>query len=155
MRTTSLSLSSLVLLSSAIGLLLSVAAFAADTVYKWKDSSGQSHYSQSPPVGQKYETITTNGSAPASSSTSASAPGASAPAAPSSTKKVASTNVPAGLALHQKNCATARGNVATLTNNPTANLDTKGTGKPSPVSAKDRAAELARANQMVTQYCGQ
>jgi hypothetical protein len=151
MRTPNLPLSSLVLLSSAIGLLLSVAAFAADPVYKWKDSSGQSHYSQSPPPGVKYETITPIG---VTTTTEAPASAASAPAPAASAKMPAPTHVSPGLALHQKNCATARNNLALLTSHPTANIDSKGTGRPSRVTPEQRAAELERANQLVAQYCG-
>ena len=30
----------------------------ATTVYKWTDSSGQAHFSNTPPKNQKYETVT-------------------------------------------------------------------------------------------------
>ena len=145
MRSPNLPLSSLILLSSAIGLLLSLDASAADPVYKWKDSSGQSHYSQAPPVGQKYETITPTGTVSTESSATASTP----TPIPASTKSSART------ALEQRNCDTARSNAALLASYPNANLDIKGTGKPAPVSSSQRTAEIARANQQVLQFCGQ
>jgi hypothetical protein len=150
MRTPSLPLPSLVLLSSAIGLIVSASAIAADPVYKWKDSSGQSHYSQSPPQGQKYETIMPTGVTPTDTSASASAP---APA--TSIRLAASAKTPAMQAFRQKNCEAARSNVAVLASHPTADIDAKGTGKPARVTPAQRSAEVDRANQQVTLYCGQ
>ena len=151
MRTPNLPLSSQIVLSCAIALLVSTAAAAAEPVYKWKDSNGQSHYSQTPPPGQKYETITPAGvTANASSATAASA----SPSASTSTKLAAPATVSPGLTLHQKNCTTALNNVAVLKSNPTADLDTKGTGRPVRVTPEQRATELDRANKLVTQYCG-
>ncbi len=144
MRISNPSLPSLLLLSSAIGLLATAGALAADPVYKWKDSSGQSHYSQSPPEGQKYETITPAGG----SSTESAAWASSSTPIPTSTRSSART------ALEQKNCDTARSNAALLAGHPSANLDTKGTGKPAPVSSAERTAAIAHANQQVIQFCG-
>ncbi|HEV2607557.1 MAG TPA: DUF4124 domain-containing protein, partial [Xanthomonadaceae bacterium] len=117
--------SSILMLMVAIGLLASAGTMAADPVYKWVDAKGQSHYSQSPPQGQKYETITPSGD----STTSPSPPGtytsqttAAAPAKPTAPHP--------NLAMRLKNCETARSNVAALTNNPTAPIDTSGAGKP-------------------------
>jgi hypothetical protein len=134
----------------------SSAALATDAVYKWKDANGQSHYSQSPPPsGTKYETISpVSGPSPAAVADAA-ARSDKAPATTSTSFKpaeVATSN--SSKALREKNCATAKANVATLSNYPYANLDTKGTGQPAPTNADQRAAEVARANQMVTQYCG-
>jgi hypothetical protein len=140
--------SSILMLLVAIGMLAYAGAMAADPVYKWKDASGQSHYSQTPPQGQKYETITPTGE----STTSPSTPGTyssqttgAAPAAPTKTGP--------NLAMRLKNCETARSNVAALTNNPTAPIDTKGTGQPAQVTPAVRTAELDRAKQQVSQYC--
>jgi hypothetical protein len=40
-------------------LMLTPLLLAAGTTYKWTDADGQVHYSDTPPVGQKYETVTT------------------------------------------------------------------------------------------------
>ena len=150
------SATSLALLACSLAL-ASSAAIAADAVYKWKDANGQSHYSQSPPPsGTKYETINPIGgpsSAPAAATVSTA--GSSAAPAPASTafKPAETRNSEASSALRQKNCATAKANAATLQNNPGANTYSAG-GKSEAMSAERRAAELARANQMVTQYCG-
>jgi len=137
-----------ILVLVAIGLLASAGSMAADPVYKWKDATGQSHYSQTPPQGQKYETIT-----PAGDST----PSPSTPGTYTSQTTGAAPTAPAAphpnLAMRLKNCETARSNVAALTNNPTASIDTKGTGQPAPVTPAVRAAELDRAKQQVSQYC--
>ena len=146
MRSSNLSLSSLILLSSAIGLLMSLDASAADPVYKWKDSSGQSHYSQAPPEGQKYETINPHDSSKTSSPASNGSP-------PASTGPAEAATSPSSQALRQRNCATARKNLETLTNSANTSLDTSGSGRPARITPEVRAAEIERANQMVTQYC--
>ena len=139
--------SSILMMLVVIGLLACAGAMAADPVYKWKDAKGQSHYSQSPPEGQKYEVIT-----PAGETTSVSpTPGTSTP--PAATKPATPAVAHPNLAMRLKNCDAARGNVATLTNNPTAPIDAKGTGKPAQVTPAVRAAELDRAKQQVSQYC--
>lgn len=149
MRTPSLALWYPALLLFATGLLAGAVASAADPVYKWKDSNGHSHYSQTAPQGQKYETIT-----PASvTTTSSTASANSAPAPASTTHAAMSTRVTAIQAFRQKNCQTAHNNAALLASNPTANLDTLGTGKPAAVTSAQRAAAMDRANQQVTQFC--
>lgn len=151
MRIPSLPLSYPALLLLAASLLAGPAASAADPIYKWKDSSGHSHYSQTAPVGQKYETITPAGVTSTSSTASAN----SAPAPASTAHAAMSANVSAGRAFRQKNCETARSNVAVLNSHPTANIDAKGTGRPVRVTPQQRAAELELSNQMVAKYCGQ
>jgi len=137
-----------ILLLVVTGLLACANAMAAEPVYKWKDAKGQSHYSQSPPQGQKYETITPAGDSTPSPSPPGTYTSQSAPAAPEKP-----TPPHPNLAMRLKNCETARSNVAALTNNPTAPIDTKGTGQPAPVTPEVRAAELDRAKQQVSQYC--
>jgi hypothetical protein len=140
--------SSILMLLVAIGLLASAGTMAADPVYKWKDANGQSHYSQTPPQGQKYETITPSGE----TTTSPSAPGTYS-SQTTGAVPAASTAPHPNLAIRMKNCETARSNVAALTNNPTAPIDTKGTGQPVQVTPAVRTAELDRAKQQVSQYC--
>ena len=139
---------SMFLILAVIGLLACANTMAADPVYKWKDAKGQSHYSQTPPPGQQYETITPSGESTPSPSTPGTYTTQAAPAAPTPP-----TKPHPNLAARLKNCDTARSNVATLTNNPTAPIDTKGTGKPTDVTSDQRAAELAHAKQQVSQYC--
>ena len=140
--------SSMFLMLAVIGLLACANTMAADPVYKWKDAKGQSHYSQTPPPGQKYETITPSGESIPSPSTPGTYTSQAAPPAPAGPAKPSPN-----LAVRLKNCDTARSNVAALTNNPTAPIDTKGTGKPAQVTPDQRAAELAHAKQQVSQYC--
>jgi hypothetical protein len=137
-----------ILLVVAIGLLAWASAMAADPVYKWKDAKGQSHYSQSPPQGQKYEIISPLGESTPSPSTPGTYTSQAAAAVP---EKPAAPHP--NLAMRLKNCETARSNVAALTNNPTAPIDTSGAGKPAPVTPEVRTAELNRAKQQVSQYC--
>ena len=66
------------------GAILATTPSAADPVYKWVDSTGHSHYSQTPPEGQKYQTITPVGTVtdnPASTGAAASTPERGKPAA--------------------------------------------------------------------------
>jgi len=137
-----------ILLSVAIGLLASASTMAADPVYKWKDATGQSHYSQSPPQGQKYEIIS-----PLGDSTPSPSPPGTYSSQTTGAAQAAPTTPHPNLAMRLKNCETARSNVAALTNNPTAPIDTKGTGKPVDVTPAVRSAELDRAKQQVSQYC--
>lgn len=144
----SLAKSSILMLLFAIGVLAYAGAMAADAVYKWKDAKGQSHYSQTPPQGQKYETITPAGDSTPSPSTPGTYSSQTTGAAPAASAKPSPN-----LAMRLKNCETARSNVAALTNNPTAPIDTSGAGKPAPVTPAVRSAELDRAKQQVSQYC--
>ena len=145
---------SLVVLACALAF-VSSAAIAVDAVYKWKDANGQSHYSQSPPPsGTKYETITPIG-APASSSDSDSA----APASGSTSFKspTQSDNTTARQTYRQKNCTTARANLALLNANPSAGAVSKsgsGPGGSSTPAAQPHAEAVAKASQQVDLYCG-
>jgi len=139
---------SIPMLMIAFGLLVSATTMAADPVYKWKDAKGQSHYSQQPPQGEKYETITPAGDSIVSPSTPGTYTSQAAPAAPEKP-----TPPHPNLAMRLKNCETARSNVAALTSNPTAPIDASGAGKPVAVTPEVRAAELDRAKKQVSQYC--
>ena len=140
-----------------------VSTAAADAVYKWKDANGQSHYSQSPPPsGTKYETISPTGVGAAASSTYESA--VQAPASGSTAFKPVeqSDNTAARLAYRQKNCETARANLALLNASPTSGAIIKpaasgsgyNAGGPAANAVQPHAASVAHASQQVDQFCG-
>ena len=138
--------SSIVLSIVAIGLLAGSSALANDPVYKWKDANGQSHYSQQPPDGVKYETISTSGLTTANSTPTAAsgATGAQASAAGATTP---------GQAARQKGCEAAQKNVDTFTNAGAVTMDVNGDGKPVALSPSQQTEQLALAKQQVAVYC--
>lgn len=134
--------SSIVLSIVVVGLLAGTSALAGDPVYKWKDANGQSHYSQQPPDGIKYETISTSGVS-TSNATAAAAPGAAA-AQPGTTP---------GQIARQKSCEQAQKNVDTFTNSAAVAMDVNGDGKTVALSADQQAQQLSLAKQQVTVFC--
>jgi hypothetical protein len=129
------------------GLILAAAASAADPVYKWTDRAGHTHYSQTPPQGQKYQTIVPVSPAPATP-----APAADAATDSKATPK-ASEPTPAQVA-RQKLCETARNNVQVLANQPLVEMDIGGTGKSQRLTPAQQTEQLDKARQQVGTYCG-
>lgn len=129
------------------GVLLAGVASAVDPVYKWSDSSGRSHYSQTPPEGQKYQTITPSGTT--------SSPVAPLPATNAGEPMTApSANGPTQAQVErQKYCETARNNVQTLTTKPMVDMDLNGDGKPERLTAAQQTEQLAKAQQQVQLLC--
>jgi hypothetical protein len=60
-------------------LLILATSAGAQTVYRWKDASGQTHYSQTPPTTGQYD-VMQGGRAPSSSLSAAATPAPAAPA---------------------------------------------------------------------------
>lgn len=128
----------------AVGMFAASAAAAAVPVYKWTDSAGHSHYSQTPPEGQKYKTITASD-----------APARSAPApdnAPADAPQQASGPTK-GQIKRQLECDTARSNVETLSNNASVKLDINGDGKPDVLTGEQQKEQLENASKQVSLYC--
>ena len=138
--------SSIISLVVAISLLCGASAIASDPVYKWKDSNGQSHYSQQPPDGVKYETITTVGA------TTTTAPVVAPAAADAVAAQPAAAPTP-GQTTRQKNCDTAQKNVVTFTTKPVVSMDINGSGKPVNLTPEQQAAQLNFAKQQVAAFC--
>jgi len=135
---------SIISLVVATCLLAGSTAMAGDPVYKWKDANGESHYSQQPPEGIKYETITTAGASttnPASSSSQ-----------DAGTAQDASGPTPADTD-RKKYCDTARKNVDLLTSKPMVSMDIHGDGKPVALTPEQQTAQLAFAKQQVAGFC--
>ncbi len=114
-----------------IVLLLLVPAIAlAGGIYQWKDASGVTHYSDTPPPSAYKQRNIYNPD----------------PDAPPAANKAPAEN-PA--------CTTARNNIATLQNNQTVRMDSDGDGKPDKVlDDKGRANQLALAQAMLNANCG-
>lgn len=137
--------SSITSLIVAASLLAGMSATASDPVYKWKDANGQSHYSQQPPQGIKYETMTPAG-------TAATAPVAAANAADTAKAPAASGQTPAQIE-RQKYCDTARKSVDVLTTHPLVDMDINGDGKPVRLTPEQQTAQLEKAKQQVAALC--
>jgi hypothetical protein len=143
--------SSLVLLIVAIGLLAGASANAADPVYKWKDANGQSHYSQTPPDGIKYETIAASG-APASA-LAASGHADSGAAAKTATAPAATGTPTQAQVKRQELCDNARKNVDVLTTRPMVQMDINNTGTPVALTPAQQSQQLELAKQQTASYC--
>jgi hypothetical protein len=148
----SLAKSSLIPAVVAIGLLAGSIASAADPVYHWKDSNGQSHYSQQPPEkGIKYETISASG-APASA-----APAAKTEGGVTAPPAKATTGAPAGQtpadAKRQQQCEAATKNVDILANRPLVEMDINGTGTPKRLTPQEQTAQLEHFKTLQTAFC--
>ena len=132
----------------SVGLTAALAASASDPVYKWKDSSGQSHYSQQPPEGIKYQMVTTAGT-----TTTPTPVGVGDTAPVNKTGAPPVTASPQALAERTKNCDVAKKNVDLLTSRTNVTMDLHGDGKPVPLSPQQQAAELAISKQQVSMLC--
>jgi len=114
------------------GLLLFASASAAATdMYKWKDANGVTHYSETPPPGQRAEARRMDGSDPVQPETQA-----------------ATAESP--------QCTTARQNLSLLGGNKQVMQDTDGDGKGDTLlddSQRDAQRNLAEA--AVRAYCPQ
>ena len=122
-RTLLLRCCTLIVLASACSTAL------ASKVYQWKDAKGVTHYSDSPPPGQKVQDrrIDNRGE----------------PVPESSAKAVDSAQ-----------CTTAKLNASLLAGNSALQQDTDGDGKPDKVLGQDdRANQRALAEAAVKAYC--
>ena len=136
------------------GMALAGATLAAEPVYKWTDGTGHSHYSQTPPEGQKYSIVTTSGavSTPAAVATGGSETPAVAASTSSQSAKPANGQTPADVA-RQKSCATARANVQTLTERPLVDMDITGDGKPERLTPAQQTQQLGNAKRQAAAFC--
>lgn len=131
------------------GMALAAIAWAAEPVYKWIDSAGHSHYSQTPPEGQKYQTIT-----PVGTVSDTTTPPPATDTTTTATPPPASNPTPAQVE-RQKRCDTARNNVQILTNQPVVNMDVYNTGKAQRLTPAQQTEQLNKAQQQVQALCGQ
>ena len=135
----------------AVGGLAIFSASAADPVYKWKDSSGESHYSQTAPQGIKYETVTTTAgpTMDASAPTDDKAPPQTAQATQA---PVSGQPTPAQVA-RKHNCEVAQKNVEALTTRPLVQMDIHNDGKPVTLTPEQQTQQLNLAKQQAALLC--
>lgn len=111
-----------VLAAACLAAALAPASVLAQTVYKWKDARGVTHYSERPPASGRY-----------SQQDGKRDPAAAQPAA----------KADSAAAKPDPRCNTARGNLATLQGKAAVQMDTDGDGK------LDRTlSDAERANQV-------
>ncbi|MEO6968113.1 MAG: DUF4124 domain-containing protein [Rhodanobacteraceae bacterium] len=131
---------------------LALAASAANAqVYKWKDASGTTHYSDQPPAGAKYEKVQVNSNvstpvtAPSSAAATADASTAAAKPAPAAGKV---TDTPGNRA---KLCNDLGSNIALLNSQQPLTIGDSGAQKS--ISDDERRQQLATAQAQQKQYC--
>ncbi|MBN6150337.1 DUF4124 domain-containing protein [Xanthomonas sp. AmX2] len=111
--------------------LFASSAASAATIYQWKDAQGVTHYSESPPAGQKYEARRID----ARGGTAIQAEAAGAPA-------------------ENANCTTARKNLDLLNKPAPVMSDNDGDGKPDgELSAAQRESQKTLAEAAIKAYC--
>ncbi len=103
-----------------LSLLLAAAAVSAGELYQWKDASGVTHYSQTPPASGRYTERTESGRGGARPVEAAAAKPAESP-----------------------QCATSRANIALLEGKSAVQQDVDGDGK-----ADKTLDDTERANQL-------
>lgn len=120
------------LLAVACLSLLPITSSLAQDIYKWKDGSGNSHYSETPPASGAFTVQSAASSVPAPSSPSASASttGASEPAQAGSAPGVDSR------------CDSARKNMVALQGKASVEMDTDGSGKRKVLSDAEKNSQL-------------
>lgn len=114
----------------------------ASEVYQWKDASGTTHYSQTPPPKGAFQArkITHTGSAAPAATTASASATASATAAASRESS--------------KECVQARANVTALQGKGPVSQDTDGDGKAdAALDESQRAGQLNLAQAAVQAYC--
>jgi hypothetical protein len=119
-------------LALAAVLVLGIAPAAAQTVYKWKDARGVTHYSEKPPESGSY-------------STQEAVRDPVAQASPSAGSDDTDRADP--------RCTTARNNLATLQGGNAVQMDSDGDGKPDKtLSEAERASQIELARSTLKAY---
>lgn len=115
--------------------------------YRWKDASGATHYSDTPPPGGKASRVTVDGRVPSS-------PG-STPATASSTHVSGDTTAldKAEAAAVDRNCSKAKANLVTLQGSAMV-VDGADVTRARRMSPADIATARASAEADVRTYCG-
>ena len=109
-----------------------IAPAAAQTVYKWKDARGVTHYSERPPASGDYSTRDEVRDPVAAAATPGEASRQSGP---------------------DPRCTTARNNLATLQGQNAVQMDSDGDGKPDKtLSDAERASQIELARSTLKAY---
>jgi hypothetical protein len=116
-------------LSFALALVPLALPVAAGEIYTWKDAKGVTHYSDSPPAGQKAKTRSMSDRAPAPAAVAA--------------KPVVNAD-----------CSNARSNLSLLQGQGKVGVDDDKDGKPDrELTAAERANRLKLAQAQIETYC--
>lgn len=114
---------------------------AASEVYQWKDATGVTHYSQTPPAKGAYTQRAINNT------------GSAAPIAPTAAAGTATTVTATGAPANPQ-CTTARSNITTLEGKAAVQQDIDGDGKPDKtLSDAERTSQMELAQAAVKAYC--
>lgn len=114
-----------------LSLLLAAAAVSAGELYQWKDASGVTHYSQTPPASGSYTERTETGR------------GSARPVEPAAAKPAESPH-----------CATSRANIALLEGKSPVQQDVDGDGKADrTLDDAERSNQLALARALLKANC--
>lgn len=134
----------------AVSLALPAAA-AADTLYKWTDAEGITHYSDSPPPQgsdvEAREIRVDPAPPPIAAAPDAAAPDAAPGTAPES--EPGAEPVPTA----SENCTRVRANVETLERSEVVRMDLDGDGTTETLTDEQREQQLEIAQRQVEVYC--
>lgn len=122
----------------AAALAVSGAAAASGEIYRWTDEDGVTHYSDTPPPSREHSTVKV-AIAPPPTPVAEPKPEVETPKPPVTT--------------NQSNCETARKNLETFASSARVEMDRDGDGKTEPLDETQRAAEIARNQELVKIYC--
>jgi hypothetical protein len=128
----------------AVALAASGAAAASGEIYRWTDEQGVSHYSDTPPPNQEHVTVKVAVAAQPETDLDPDEP-VETPAAPVAPEPKLPTTL--------SNCETARKNLETFSGEARVVMDRDGDGKPEPLDETQRAAEIARNEELVRIFC--
>jgi len=126
------------------------AVASAQTYYKWVDAQGVTHYSEQAPAKTRAQTVQVHGDTPVTAPAE--------PATVAAPAKVASELDAAKDEFRKQACATARNNLRLLSGSAMV-LDTGALQSPDNIAtatrltAEQRAAATAEAQQHIAQYC--
>jgi hypothetical protein len=127
-----------------------VHAQSGQSYYRWKDASGATHYSDTPPPGGKANRVTVDERTPATPSATAALPaGASSTGLGSNTAALDRAEA----AAVERNCSKAKGNLATLQGSAMI-VDGADLTKARRMSPDELTAARASAEADVRTYCG-
>lgn len=134
---------------AVIAVFFAAGAAHAGEVYKWKDASGATHYTQKPPAKGAFSVVKVNDKAPT--------PAASTTAAPTAARSTnAASSSAASATKDNAACERARANLAVLTGKTTVQMDSDGDGKPDKtLNDTERANHLELANAAIKANCTQ
>jgi hypothetical protein len=129
-----------------------IATVVGQTVYKWTDADGVTHYSEQPPVAVKAKQLMLNGGVPASVSATAASVPASSQSATAGALDAARRDYP------KQACASAQINLKQLSSDRMV-LDSStaesppGAFGPRALTPEQRDAAKLKAQQQIQQYC--